>query len=75
MYHGTAVDDNFAPVKETMIDARRVPYAGTGTHPYTRMGAEDSGWIDCGPGTTTFISKTKQRASPVFGLAGSTSLD
>jgi hypothetical protein len=37
---GTAVDDNFAPVKETMIDARRVPYAGDG---YAPVHADGSG--------------------------------
>jgi hypothetical protein len=31
---GTAVDDSFAPVKNTLIDARRIPYAGDGYNPF-----------------------------------------
>jgi Carboxypeptidase regulatory-like domain len=30
---GTAVDDSFAPVKNTLIDARRIPYTGDGYNP------------------------------------------
>lgn len=30
---GTAVDDSFAPVKNTLIDATRIPYAGDGYNP------------------------------------------
>ena len=30
---GTAVDENFAPVKNTLIDPERIPYAGDGYNP------------------------------------------
>lgn len=37
---GIAVDDSFAPVKNTMIDARRIPYAGDG---YAPVHADENG--------------------------------
>jgi hypothetical protein len=37
---GIAVDDSFAPVKNTMIDARRIPYAGDG---YAPIYADENG--------------------------------
>lgn len=37
---GTAVDDSFAPVKNTLIDARRIPYAGDG---YAPVHADENG--------------------------------
>jgi hypothetical protein len=37
---GTAVDGSFVPVKNTLIDARRIPYAGDGYNP---VHADESG--------------------------------
>jgi hypothetical protein len=37
---GIAVDNSFAPVKNTMIDARRIPYAGDG---YAPVHADENG--------------------------------